>query len=421
MPLSRLRWLVLALLFASTAINYIDRQALSVLLPQLRQDLGLSSADYGLITTAFMLAYTASQLVSGALIDRVGTRRGFTIAIVIWSIAAMAHAAAAGVASLLLLRVLLGFGEAGNWPAGAKAIAEWFPQHRRAFAMGVFDGGSAVGAILAPPVVALLALQFGWRSAFVVTGLLGLVWLAAWLLLYDAPARHRWLAASDRGDVPVPAASRGGGFWTSVQQVAGTRQLWGLMVTRLFATPVWWFYVFWLPDYLANGRGFSLKEIGLFGWIPYLTVDLGKLAGGACSDALLARGHSPTMARKSVMIAGAVAMGSGMFVVNAPSATVALAWVSLATFGFGMWSANILALHADIFPADCMAAAVGLTGMAASLGGAAFTYAVGQMVDRSGYAPAFWAASIAAPLACVALVAGVGRVMAMRTPPLEAR
>ena len=178
----------------------------------------------------------------------------------------------------------------------------------------------------------------------------------------------------------------------------------------MLATPVWWFYVFWLPDYLNKGRGFTLKEIGMFGWIPYLTVDIGKLIGGAFSDRLLARGRSATFARKSVMVAGAIAMAAGLMVVSAQTSAGAIAWVCVATFGFGLWSANILALHADIFPTETMATAVGLTGMASSLGGSIFTYTIGLMVVRTGYAPVFGVAGTLALLACVALFVGVGRV-----------
>lgn len=397
--LTRRRWVILSLLFLSTVINYVDRQALSVLMPSLRAELALSSADYGAITTGFMLAYTVSQLLSGALIDRVGTRIGFAIAMIAWSAAAMGHALAGSALALLGLRIALGVGEAGAWPAGAKAVAEWFPPQRRAFAMGVFDGGSAVGAIVAPPIVAALAIAWGWRAAFLLTGVIGFAWLLAWLWFYETPSGMR--------GVKKPSAR---GFWDSIGEVAASRQLWGLMATRLLATPVWWFYVFWLPDYLAKERAFSLLQIGLFGWIPYLTVDLGKLVGGSISDRLLALGKTPTFARKIVMVAGAACMASGVFVVNAGSAAAAIAWVSVATFGFGMWSANILALHADIFPTRSMAAAIGMTGAAASLGGAAFTYAVGQMVDAYGYGPAFFVAGLGAPIACLALIYGVGRV-----------
>lgn len=419
MPLSRLRWLILFLLFWSTVINYVDRQALSVLLPTLRGELGIGSSEYGTITTLFLAAYTIGQLFAGIIIDRIGTRRGFALAILFWSLAAMLHAFARGALSLGVMRFALGLSEAGNWPAGGKAVAQWFPQQRRAFGMAVFDGGSAVGAILAPPIVAALALHFGWRAAFVVTGALGLIWLAAWWLVYQTPAEHRWLNDTSREQaVKESGAGKNNqtSFGAALRQIIGWRQLWGLMATRLLATPVWWFYVFWLPDYLSKGRGFTLKEIGMFGWIPYLTVDLGKLFGGACSDRMLARGHSATVSRKSVMTAGALAMAAGVLVVGAETAAGAIAWVCVATFGFGLWSANILALHADIFPTETMATAVGLTGMASSLGGSIFTYAIGLMVDRTGYAPVFGVAGTLALLACLVLFAGVGRV---HTPQLQ--
>jgi MFS transporter, ACS family, hexuronate transporter len=422
LPLARLRWIILALLFLSTVINYIDRQALSVLLPVLRTELNLTSADYGTITTIFLLAYTVGQLIAGVWIDKVGTRIGFAVSIIGWSIAAILHAFARGPWTLGVFRGLLGVGEAGNWPAGGKAVAQWFPQHRRAFSMAVFDGGSAVGAILAPPLVAALALHYGWRAAFVVTGILGIVWLFAWLIIYQTPDQHRWLSDPDRAQ----ALAESGGtrkkstpFGEALRRIIRTRKLWGLIATRMMATPVWWFYVFWLPDYLAQGRSFSLKEIGIYAWIPYASVDLGKIVGGSVSDRLLARGRSPTFARKVVMVAGALCMLAAVQVVSAPSAAVAIAWVCVATFGFGLWSANILALHADIFPSDTMATALGLTGMAASLGGAAFTFAIGHIVSRAGYAPVFWIAGTASLFACLALLFALGRVE--RLPESHAR
>ncbi|MDX2153742.1 MAG: MFS transporter [Bryobacteraceae bacterium] len=408
MPLPTLRWLILALLCLSTVINYVDRQTLAVVLPSLRQDLGLSSVDYGTITTLFLIAYTLAQVASGVFIDRIGTRKGFAWFVGVWSLAAVAHAFATGPWSLGALRFLLGLGESGNWPAGGKAIAEWFPKSRRAFAMGVFDGGSAIGAILAPPIVAGLALAFGWRSAFVVTGLAGFVWLAAWWWIYHRPAEHPWL--QEKLDTEPEARSAR----PSLRSLLGERKLWGLMLTRMVATPVWWFYVFWLPDYLNKEHGFTLKEIGLFGWIPFLTVDLGKLIGGGVSDRLLQRGYSATLARKSVMFAGALAMSGGLRVVGADSAASAIAWVSLATFGFGLWSANILALHADLFPRSAMATAIGWTGTAASGGGALFTYVVGWLVQGSGYESVFWIVGTLALFACLSLLFVIGRVEAVR-------
>ncbi|MBE7540424.1 MAG: MFS transporter [Opitutaceae bacterium] len=413
----RLRWLLLLLLFLSTVINYVDRQSLSVLMPTLRTELGLSAADYGLVTTVFLLAYTVGQLAAGVWIDRVGTRIGFAVFAAVWSVAAVLHAFTAGVLTLVAFRLLLGLAEAGNWPAGTKAIAQWLPQKRRAFAMAVFDGGSAVGAILAPPLVALLALQFNWRVAFLVTGVLGFIWVVGWLTIYETPDRHRWLGKEDRVRVAVESGALGGHtpLGSALARLLRTRALWGLMLTRLLATPVWWFYVFWLPDYLSEARGFSLKDIGLYAWIPYVTVDLGKMLGGAVSDRLLSRGHNATFARKSIMVFGALLMVGGVKVAGAENAAVAIMWVCIATFGFGCWSANILALHADIFPSDNMASAVGATGTAASLSGAAFTYLIGQIVGSAGYGPVFWVVGTTALVACAALLFVLGRVERLPT------
>jgi ACS family hexuronate transporter-like MFS transporter len=381
------RWIILGLLFLSTVLNYIDRQALSVLVPTLRVDLKLTAAEYGDIATLFMLAYGLAQVFAGRFIDRAGTKIGLTLCVLVWSVAAVSHSFVQGVMGLAIARFMLGIGEAGNWPAGAKAIAEWFPSERRAFAMGVFDGGSALGAILAPPLVAALALLHGWRTTFVATGAMGFIWLIGWLFIYRRPKTSQAAAPAESPKL--------------FRKLLTTRQLWGLMITRMVATPVWWFYVFWLPDYLGKGRGFSLKEIGLFGWIPFVTVDAGKLIGGTISDRLLASGISNTVARKSVMVAAALCMAAGTRVAGADSAALAITWVSIATFGFGMWSANILALHADMFPSEAMASAVGLTGTAASLGGAALTFVTGHLVDAYGYAPAFW---IVGSLALFALI-----------------
>lgn len=418
MPLARLRWWILGLLFASTAINYIDRQALSVLLPLLRTELNLSSSDYGNIVTGFLLAYTVSQLVSGLLLDRFGTKRGLAVAVVVWSIAAVGHALARGATSLGFFRIALGLGEGANWPGGGKAVAEWFLRERRAFAMGLFDGGSAIGAILAPPLVTFIALQYGWRSAFVITGLFGLIWWVAWLWIYDTPSRHRWLSPADRAKALAelqaerspqltPQGSPGVDGRSSLWR---SSQLWGLLATRVASSPVWWFYVFWLPDFLSKARGLSIVEIGLFGWIPYLTVDLGKLAGGAVSDRLIARGRPAMLARKSVMVIGAFAMAGGIGVSHADTLTATLAWVCLATFGFGLWSANILAVHADVFPAERMGSALGFTGTAASLAGAAVSYTIGRFLDQVGYDPVF------VTMGAVPLLAAFLIVFAVRKP-----
>lgn len=390
MPVPKRYW-VLFLLSFSTLVNYLDRQTLSVVVPTLRSEMALSSADYGNITTAFLIAYSAGQILAGGIIDRIGVRWGLAAFVAVWSLAAMAHGFAQTAMQLLVLRILLGLGEAGNWPAGVKAIAEWFPKTDRAFSIAIFDGGSAIGAILAPPLVAALTLAFGWRTAFLATGSLGILWLLFWMLLY-------------KSNPDLPATTKPDALWAMLSN----RQLLGLMATRFLATPVWWFYVFWLPDYLGKGRGLTMQEIGLFGWVPYVTVDLGKLAGGRWSDLLIAGGQGSFRARKTAMAAGALCMAGGLFVVEASSATAALAWVSLATFGFGMWSANILALHADLFHSANMATAVGWTTAASGLGGAVFTWLTGRLVDSQGYSMVFAMAGLTSLFAFAVLWFSVG-------------
>jgi MFS transporter, ACS family, hexuronate transporter len=386
------RYWILALLACSTLVNYLDRQALAVVVPTLRREMALSSADYGNITTAFLVAYSAGQILAGAVVDRIGVRWGLALFAAVWSVAAIAHGFAQTALHFLVLRILLGLGEAGNWPAGVKAISEWFSKTQRAFSLGVFDGGSAIGAILAPPLVALLTLTLGWRAAFVATGSLGVVWLCFWLW------RYRDCAAVQPAQMAAP--------WKLLMD----RNLLGLMACRMLATPVWWFYVFWLPDYLGKGRGLSLQEIGLFGWVPYLTVDLGKLAGGRLSDLWIAGGRSSDFSRKAVMGGGALCMAGGLFVVEASTAAAALAWVSLATFGFGMWSVNTLALHADLFESSAMASAVGWTTAASGLGGAAFSWLTGLMVDSQGYGLVFAMAGLTSIIAFAVLCLAVGPV-----------
>lgn len=418
-PLSSLQWAILGLLFFSTVINYVDRQTTSVLKTTLCDALQLSSSDYGSITAAFMVSYAVAGLVMGIWIDRVGVRWGLGLAVLAWSLLAMAHAGAQGVWSLIVLRVLMAFGEGANWPAGGKAIARWLPADRSAFAMGVFDGGSAMGAVLAPPVVVGLAAWLGWRGAFIGAGLLGFVWLAGWFWVYYDPTCHPWLSAEQRQAQQDRAESiKRLGFWPAMRFLLRLRAMWGLIVVRLLATPVWWFYVFWLPAYLQDHLHFQPKDVAFFAWIPYLVTDVGKIVGGLLSDRLLSAGVSPSVARKSTMFVGALCMAAGMFVPLYPTPALTILLVSLATLGWGFWSCNTLALHSDSFPSHLMGTAIGLTGMLAALSSAGCTKAAGMLVDTHGYSAPFVAAGVLPLLAFVVLVFGVGRVhLARETPP----
>jgi ACS family hexuronate transporter-like MFS transporter len=398
-----LRWWIAGLLFLATVINYVDRQCLSVLAPVLLEEFGMTAGDYSRILSAFMLAYLIMQTGSGRLMDWVGTKAGFALCILWWSVAAMLHAAARSALHLGLFRFLLGLGEAGNWPGAVKAIAEWFPARERAFAIGLFNSGSTVGATVAPPLVAWLALAYGWRNAFLITGSLGFFWLALWLFLYQRPERHRWLRPAEleliRGgqeDVRVGERIR----WRSL---FGYRQVWGLVLGRMLADPVWWFYVFWLPEYLKREREFSLAMIGYFAWIPFLAADIGNLTGGAMSGLLVKRRVPVLRARKAVMLACAVLMMAGIPAVLVEQAWLAVALISLVTFAYSAWAANILTLPADLFPPQIVASVSGLSGTGAAAGGMLFTLIIGYVVDRFSYVPVFTAAGLM-PLVSFAVI-----------------
>jgi ACS family hexuronate transporter-like MFS transporter len=386
---SRRRWGVAALLFFATVINYVDRQTLSVLAPVLRDEFQMTNSDYSRVVFAFLLAYLIMQSGSGRIMDWLGTKTGFSLTIAWWSVAAMLHAAAASVMSLGAFRFLLGLGEAGNWPGGVKAVSEWFPPKERAFAIGFFNSGSTLGAVIAPPLVAWIALQWGWRNAFILTGSLGFVWLAFWLLFYRTPSQTF---------AKANAAPR-----TAWSELFRFREVWGLMLARMMADPVWWFYVFWLPEYLKRERGFTLAMIGFFAWIPFLTADAGNLLGGLASGWLIRRGRPILWARKAVMAASALLMMAGIPAVLAPEAAVSLALISVATFAYSTWAANILTLPADLFPQQVVASVSGLSGTGAALGGMIFTLIIGAVVDRFSYVPVFIAAGVM-PLIAASIV-----------------
>ena len=272
MKINGLRWLMIGLVFLATVINYIDRQTVSVLKTSISQDLGLSNADYAAIQNSFLLFYGVSQMVSGRLYDIIGTRLGFVFSIVVWSLAALAHATARTATAFGVFRAALGFGEAGNWPGAAKVVSEWFPVRERALGMGIFNTGAAVGGALSPPIIAWLATAYGWRMTFVLTGVLGFIWLALWLVLFQTPARHRWITEGERahildGAAPTAAGSAWRPGWIELLRY---RQTWAVVLGRFITDPIWWLYIFWLPSYLQEARGFSLQQVGQSAWLPFL-------------------------------------------------------------------------------------------------------------------------------------------------------
>lgn len=427
-----LRWWIVGLVFLATLINYIDRLTLSVLGPVITEELGLSNTEFGGIVVWFLLAYTISQGVSGRLYDRIGTRLGFMLSITVWSLAAMAHAFARGVVSLSVCRFFLGLGEAGNWPGAAKAIAEWFPIRQRAFAMAIFNSGAALGSVIAPPLIIFLALTYGWQAAFLVTGALGFGWLVLWWLFYRTPEEHPWLTRAEHrlirdgqrepesgesGELGDGLLTRDAGALASEsrrvrspspnspgwRELLRHRQTWSIVAARFLCDPVWWLYITWLPLYLSQARGFSLKEIALFAWVPYLAADAGSLLGGWFSGHLIARGWSVDRARKAVIVAGATLMLAGAGAAFVESPLSALALIGVVLFGFQVWINNVQTLPSDFFPARAVATVAGLGGVGAGIGSMIFIFTTGWVADHFSYTPILVTAALLAPLGTLAL------------------
>ena len=418
-PLKHLRWWIVWTLFCSTVINYVDRQTLSVLAPEITAHLHLSHTDYSRIVSSFQIAYAMMWLVGGVLIDIIGTRLGLALAMIWWSLASMSTALANSVFTFSLFRFWLGTGEGFNWPGASKAVGEWFPARERSVAVAIFDSGSSVGAVIAPPLIAWLASVFGWRYAFLTAGLLGFFWLIPWLTLYYPRCGHPWLTEAEREhiqsgrDTLAVSAQQGPGKWLGLLK---ERNTWGIVLGRSLTDPIWWFYVFWLPQYLSDARGFSLKQIGSFAWIPFLAADIGNFTGGFASSFLIKRGMPVIRTRKWVCVLSSLPILAGIPAALTHSPYRAIALISLATWGYASWSTMGLTFPSDLFPQDVVASVTGLSGLVASgLAGTAFTLTVGVLVDKFSYLPAFVAAGT------VPLLATASVLILIRVPERGAR
>jgi ACS family hexuronate transporter-like MFS transporter len=374
------RWTICALLFFATTINYVDRQVLGILAPTLQRELGWSEADYGAIASWFSFAYGIGFLGVGRLLDKVGVKKGFGIAIVTWSLAAMAHALASTANGFSVARAALGFGESGNFPGAIKATAEWFPKKERAFATGIFNAGSNVGAIVTPLIVPWIALTWGWRWAFICTGALGFVWLVAWWLVYDTPEQHPRLAPAElayiRSDPPETMEP------VSWKEILGHRQAWAFILGKLLTDPVWWFYLFWLPKFLDARFAVKLGSLAAPLVVIYLIADVGSVGGGWLSSTLIKRGATVNRGRKIAMGLAAVVIVPTMLAPMASSMWTAVAIVSVAAAAHQWWSCNLFTTASDMFPRRAVATVVGLGGFAGAMGGVAFQRLIGHILQQ---------------------------------------
>jgi MFS transporter, ACS family, hexuronate transporter len=406
-----LRWIIVTLLFLATIICYIDRLTISILAPVIKSDLSLNNFQYAGISTWFLISYSVMQAFFGRIYDRFGTRRSFTAAISVWSVAAALHAFARSIVGFSIFRFILGIGEAGNWPGVAKVIAIWFPVKQRALAMSVVNCGAALGSVIAPPLIIWLSLTYGWKAAFLATGSLGFLWVIIWLLIYHDPAKHPLVSQKElnfiNSDIQVNETAA---TISAPEQKAGLRELlkirkvWGIIIARFFGDPIWWLYLVWLPSYLFEEKGFNLREIGQFAWLPFLVSGIGSLAGGWFSGFLISRGWSVSRARYTAIITGTIFLPAGILAIYTSNAMVALLFISLVLFGFQFWVNNVQTLPSDIFPKKVVASVAGLAQSGAGIGAVIFTLSIGWIVDHFSYFPVFIAAGLFGPLATGSLI-----------------
>jgi ACS family hexuronate transporter-like MFS transporter len=363
-----LRWWIIALIFGAALINFLNRLTVAVLGPVMTVQLHISNMQFASLTVSFLFAYTISQGVSGGLYDKIGTKRGFIASVVLWSLASMAHAFARGLLSLNFLRFLLGVGEGGTWPGAAKVIAEWFPVRERALAMGICNSGTALGSIIALPLIIWIQLRFGWRTSFLAIGGLGFAWILLWSLLYAAPEESSRITSDEyaliKGNKGAKLATKGIPWRTLLYY----REVWGIILARFFGDPVWWFYTTWLPLYLFSARHFSLIDIGKSAWIPFLAADAGSLFGGWMSGYLMRRGWAVSTARDTVIASSVLLMCCGIPAAFSHSATAALVLIAIVLFGFQSWISNVQTLPSDYFPEVSVGSVMGLGGVGAGIG-----------------------------------------------------
>ena len=405
MMVRNLRWVIISLIAIATVVNYIDRNALAVMWPSISAELGLDKNDYALVISFFMVGYAIGQSLFGKIFDLIGIRLGFVLAIVVWSISIMLHAAARSVTGFGLARFGLGIGEAGNWPGATKSNAEWFPIHERALAQGIFNSGAALGGVVSAPIIALLYIQFGWQGTFIAVGALGFVWLVPWwIIAKSGPESHPWLSAEEKeyilsgqkidadGDDDQLAAP-------SWMEMLRYRQSWSVIGSRFFLDPVWWLFVSWLPIYLVDQFGFDIKQIGLFAWVPYAGAAIGALFGGWLAGRLLLRGWSVNKARKfTITLGGAIMLPSLLATSAASDPLIAVLLIAVILFGFQLAIGNIQTLPSDFFDGKSVGSLAGVGGTAAVVGVLITTWIVPAITTTS-YVPFFILGAALVPLA----------------------
>ena len=419
MKIKNFRWWIAGLLALATAINYLDRQALPVVVSELNKYIAISDSQYGMINSIFLFAYGTMYAVGGRIIDILGSRKGYALMVAWWSIANMLHGLVSSVAGLGVARFLLGIGEGGGFPASAKTVSEWFPAKERSTAFGIFNTGSSIGALLAPPLITAIIIAFNWRFAFFISGALGIVWLVCWLKLYSIPARSRYITEEEKqyvlqGSI-IPNREQPGialgendkkASWSHLFRL---RKVWGLLFIKFLTDGGWFFFIFWLPKYLNDVRGLDLKAIGSTSWIPYAFAGLGSLIGGWTSSYLLKKNLSLDRARRIPMAVAATFLPASLFIMDA-SLGLTIGLFSMAMFGHQCWATIVQTLPADMFPSRIIGTVSGLMGCVGTYGAMSFSLAAGFLIEHYGYHSVFIIAGLLHPASFILSLALIKKI-----------
>ena len=413
MKLKGLRWWVITLIFIATVINYIDRTAFALLWPEMGKDLGMDNSDYALMLNIFMLTYAASKFLSGRLYDKIGTRIGFVLSIAVWSAAAAFHAVARGVATLSIARGLLGLGEAGLWPGAVKSNGEWFPVKQRALAQGIFNSGASIGNVIAPVVIVYLYSQFGWKSTYVILGVVGLLWVIPWLIINKSnPKDHPWITNEERNMLLNDRIENNNvvdenAKSLSVAKILSFKQPWGVLLCRFFIEPIWWFFAGWMPIYLNSKFGLSIEEIGKTMWISYLIAAAGSILGGMFTEAIIKR-RSTDYGRKASIILGSLLIIIGfvsiILFVNDTNYMTFIYLAGLALFGFQFAIGNIQTLSSDLFRGPSVGTLAGLAGTVAAFSVMIMNWFIGRITEGGSYTPALITITASVVLAVLSIL-----------------
>lgn len=408
MKIKGLRWWIIVLIFIATVINYIDRTAFALLWPQMGEDLGMDKADYAVMLNVFMACYAIGKFASGKLYDTIGTRLGFTVSIIVWSVASAFHAVASGLVSLSIFRGLLGLGEAGNWPGAVKSNGEWFPIKERAIAQGIFNAGASIGNVIAPFIIVYLYTQFGWKTTYIILGAVGLLWVIPWLFLNKStPEKHPWvtqeerdLILSDRIDKVETTEVKVKSL--SVGKILSYKQSWGVLLCRFFIEPIWWFFAGWMPIYLNSKFGLSIEEIAATMWISYLMAAAGSIVGGMFTERLMKKNSVDTSRKLTIVIGSLLILIAFVCIITLVKENDFMTFIylaGLALFGFQFAIGNIQTISSDLFRGPSVGTLAGLAGTVAAVSPMIMNWFVGQITANS-YTPAFIAI-------CISVVFGV--------------